>query len=611
MSGRRGHTAAEVAAVAVAFVHFLLLLAHFSPAVMSPDANGYVVQARLIANDGRTSFTPESPLQYVGMHWLETGDGVFHSRYPAGLPLLQAAAWKVGGLTAALLVNPLLASATVLLVFALGRAVAGGWHGLLAAAVFAAIPIANQHALDADAHTAATFFLMAGVLALRRFAATGRVGCGLLAGLLLGVVPTIRYPEAIVGVAVGAWLLWRVRPVTRAWPAVTGAALPIGGLLAHNAVAYGAWWRTGYALTNEQTGFGFAYFTNHALPYLQSLGGAGLGLIFGFGVAGLAALVADRRTRGDGVLFAGIVAPLVVLYMAYYFGGGGGGAAAGNLRFLMPTFPFFAVAGAWLLARLADTLGAPGRAAVVTVAALQLLVTGGASFQGLARTKTSLEVAAEARRTAEKHVPRGAVLVADRQLAESLDATGQWRLAEENLLAGLGGRMGPGPGIRPALAGGPPEGDDDRPMPMQPGKNRAQRERYAAVSPAERRTLAWADLAAWAGDKPVFWFARSVDAVANALPAGADYESIAEVDAPMMGGFGGPGPSGGPPGAMGVRGRPGPLGKSPGGFGPIGPRPAARGGPGMFPPGGEPFAGRGEFGAGGKLRLVRITFQPR
>lgn len=594
------------AAMALALVHLVVLLAHFAPAIMSPDANGYVVQARLIAEQGRTSFTPESPLQYVGMHWLETADGVFHSRYPAGLPTIMAAAWETGGLTAALLVNPLLASATVLLVFFLGRSLAGPWFGLVAAAVIAAVPIANQHALDADAHTAAAFFLLAGVMALRRFGATRSAWCGLLAGLLLGALPAIRYPEAVAGLAIGAWLLWRVRPIARIWPAIAGAALPIGVLLAHNAAAYGAWWRTGYALTNEQTGFGLGYFANHAVPYVQNLGGAGLSLFFAFGVAGMAALAADRRWRSDGVLLAGIVVSLVVLYMAYYFGGPGGGAGAGNLRFLIPTFPFFAVAGAWLLSRLPE-LGFAGRAAVITVVALQLLVSGMASLQALARTKLSLRAAASAHSAAGTHIPPGSVVIADRMLAESLDAVGAWRLAEENLVAGFGPRMGGGPGIRAGFGGAPAGDDDDRPMPMQPGKNRAQRERYATRTPAERRELVWADLAAWAGDRPVYWFTRSVDRVADGLPPGADYDSVAEIDAPMMAGFGGPGSGGmSPPGAM-LRGRAGPGGTSGGGFGPMPPRVGVRGGPGMVSQGGFAFGGR-ELGEGApKLRLMRIT----
>ena len=639
-TGPRWRIPGLACAVALALAHFAWLMAHFAPATMSPDANGYIVQARLIATEGRTSFTVASPVQFVGMHWLETQDGVFRSRYPAGLPGLMAAAWKIGGPTAALLVNPVLASATVLLVFLLARGLMGERFALLAAALVATIPVTNQHALDADAHIAATFFLVAGVLALRHFAADAGVGArsggiganlppeggttnegnavghaagysvarGFAAGLLLGIVPTIRYPEAIVGLTVAAWLAWRIRPWWRAWPAVAGAAVPLIALGVHNAGAYGAFWRTGYALTNEQTGFGLGFFLDHAVPYLLALSGNGLGLCFAFGAAGLAALVADRRWRAEGVLFAGIVVPLVLLYMAYYFGGGpagGSGALAGNLRFLIPTFPFFAIAAAWLLSRCVGHFGPAGRAAAVVVALLQFVVTLPPAQQVLARTHATLRAAAGAQVAAEKQAPAGSILIVDRTLAESIDGTGAWRLVEESLVGGAGPRlgpgMGPGPGLRP-LGGGRPTGiDSERPSPQQPGKNRAQRERYAELGPAERRARVWADLAAWSDGRPVYWFTRSLDAVENALPPDAYYEKLAEVEAPAMG-FGPPGggpmPKGGGPGGRG-----GPRG---GRFDPTQFNGPPRGGPGIAP---------GRFGGppndaaepGAKLRLVKIT----
>jgi 4-amino-4-deoxy-L-arabinose transferase-like glycosyltransferase len=597
----------------LALAHLVWVGANLSPAIMSPDANGYVVQARLIAEAGRTSFTTQSPAQFVGMHWLETTNGLFHSRYPAGLPLIFAAAWKIGRLGALVWVNPVLASATLVLVFFLARRFTGGWTALLAAAVVATVPVTNQHALDADAHVAATFFLVGGVLALLRFGETRAPAMGLLAGMLLGVVPTVRYPEALVGVTMGAWLLWQVRPIVRVWPAVLGAALPIGALCVHNAAAYGAFWRTGYALTNEQTGFGIGYFFSHALGYLQALGGQGLALFFAFGAAGVAALAVERRTRGAGVLFAGIVTPLVLLYMAYYFGGGGPGAglgaAVGNLRFLVPTFPFFAIAGAWLLGRMADQLGAAGRAALVAVAALQLIVGVGASAQMLKQSGASIAAAAGVRKLAEKEIPAGAVVIVERQLAESLDAAGKWKLVDESMVGAAGGglRAGgpmgmagggaarggmPGGGFPPMGGRGGMSGGADQPSPQQVGKNRAQQERYAGLNATDRRTRVWADIATWAADKPVYWFARSLDVLDNALPDDYDYKSVAEIDAPsMMGpGGGGGGPGGGAPGMgpMMAGGRGAGLA---GGSGVLGPRAAMAGG-----------------GGATKLRVVRLIF---
>lgn len=607
------------AALAIAALHFGWLYVHWAPAIMSPDANGYVVQARLLAEEGRTSFSPTSTVQYIGMHWLETGQGVFHSRYPAGLPVLFALAWKIGGLNAALLVNPLLASATVLLVFFLARRMMAPWAALVAAGVMALVPVANQHALDADAHIAATFCLAGGVLALLRFGETLHPRTGLAAGLLLGLIPTIRYPESIAGVTVAAWLLWYIRPRWRMWPALVGAALPIALLCAHNAAAYGAFWRTGYALTNEQTGFGLGYFSSHVIPYLQSLSGPGLALFFGFGVAGVAALTTEPPTRRAGVLFAGIVVPLVLLYMAYYFGAGGGlGAGAGNLRFLLPTFPFLAVGAAWLLASMAARLGAAGRAAALAVVALQFLIGLGASAQMLAQTRASIGAAARVRELVEKQVPAGSVLIVDRTLAESLDAVGRWKIAEENFVFAGGPRGFGGPGFPggPGGMGPPPMGDPgagvDGPSPQQANKNRAQQERYSGLRGEERRARVWADVHAWAGGRPLYALIRSPEALENVLPAGADYRSIAETEAPTMfgpaAGPGGPGGPGGGPGAPGGMGGRGP-GRGPGQF-------PAMGGPGAGLAGGGGFGGPGARRGGAvgsmptKLRLVLVTLAP-
>jgi hypothetical protein len=520
------------AACGLCLVHLGWLLAHFEPATMSPDANGYVVQARLIATHGRTSFATESPAQFVGMHWLETREGVFHSRYPAGLPMLMAAAWKIGGLTAALLINPLLASATVLLTFFLARSLAGSASALIAAAVVAAIPVTNHHALDADAHISAAFSLLAGVLALRRFATADArsIAWGLAAGALLGVVPTIRYPEVIAALAAVAWLVWRTRPVWRVWPVLAGAAMPIAALAAHNAAAYGRWWRTGYALTNEQTGFGLGYLSDHAVQYLLSLSAQGPVLFFAFGVAGLAALVADRRWRSDGILFAGVVVPLVLLYMAYYYGApstaSSGIVAIGNMRFLIPTFPFFAVAGAWLLHRLSKDLAVTGRVTVGAVVALQLLMTVPTSEQLLDRNETVRSAAARARALAEQKIPPGSVLVLDYPMNETLDAVGRWRIVDDSLVAG------PRPRVGPATIA---DGGGTHPAPEQIGKNRAQEARYAGLDVRERRERVWTDLAAWGGGRPVYWLGRSLDVLEAALPDGTDHASLVEIDAPPVG----------------------------------------------------------------------------
>jgi hypothetical protein len=55
----------------------------------------------------------------------------------------------------------------------------------------------------------------------------------LLGGVLLGLAPAFRAPEAVMGVIVAAGLLRRVGPIRHAWPAIAGAAGPLGAQAVH------------------------------------------------------------------------------------------------------------------------------------------------------------------------------------------------------------------------------------------------------------------------------------------------------------------------------------------------------------------------------------------
>lgn len=522
---------------------------------MSPDANGYVVQARLLATTGHNSFKTASPASFVGIHWLEARDNVYYSRYPAGLPLLFALAWRLFGYTGALLVNPVLASGTVFLVFLLARRIAGQWPALLAAAVVAAAPIANEHALCADAHTATGFLMVAATIALLHAVEASAVWA-VIGALCLGLIPTIRYPEILAtgwGLAWFGWVALRRGRASSLIPAYAVAAIPTLLLCINNQRAFGAFWRTGYALTNEQTAFSVEYLKLHFLPYVHSLGGAGLGIFFGLGAIGLTAMCFDRKERDAGLLLAGLCAPLVGLYMSYYFSSGDG-----SMRFLVPEFPLFAVAGTWLLVRAAAALGSAAPALWWSAAALQLVVGTVESTQLLDITQTSLVAATKVRRAAEKQLPDGGVIVASRPIADSLDGVGRWHLVEEGLVASIATTRPPArrpdaapdkgakPGNTPPRAAAP-HGDASaasapaavQPSPEQPNKNQAQQARYGTLSPEQKREQLWADIEKWADGHPIVWLARSVNTVRSTLPAGAECEDLGELDSPALAGLGG------------------------------------------------------------------------
>jgi len=128
--------------------------------------------------------------------------------------------------------------------------------------------------------------------------------------------------------------------------------------------------------------------------------------VFAFAAAGLAALVVDPLRRSDGVLLAGLAVPLVLLYMAYYFGAGPGGGA-GNHPVSISTFPFLAVAAAWLLGILivtSDRRPCGRRDRRRTAGVIGFAV----SVQTLGQTKASLASAARARELAGRRFRRAA-----------------------------------------------------------------------------------------------------------------------------------------------------------------------------------------------------------
>jgi hypothetical protein len=299
--------------------------------------------------------------------------------------------------------------------------------------------------------------------------------------------------------------------------------------------------------------------------------------------------------------------------------------------------PFFALGGAYLVFKIV-ALEARARAIMVGVVALVQIATGlNGSAATLAMQRTATAGAAAVRRDLEKITPPGSVLIADQRLADSLDYTGRWRIVDAAVVNGNLGPGGPGgmpgrrvlrggpfgsraqPGLAPMRPGGAamvPAGEPDgsaatRPNPMQQGKGKARRERYAGLAPAERLATVWDDVRAWAGGRPVFWIGRNEEAMGEVLPEGATLERIGEVDLPVMARPGGPGGApnmmAGPGGAM----RPPLGGGMPGGpaFGPAGGRGFAPGAMGVRPFG--PGLGAGPLESAdtpAKMVVVRVKF---
>ncbi|MHC4915046.1 MAG: ArnT family glycosyltransferase [Planctomycetota bacterium] len=480
-------------------IHFSALMAYFAPAIATPDANGYWAQGSLLFETGSTSFRPKSDVQYVGIHWLVTDSGDYYSRYPPGLAVLAGAVYRLFGHEASVLLNPLMGTLSLLGIFMLTRRAVGAWWALAAAFVLAVNPTFNQHAISCFAHVAVTVFLVWGLYFLLRWGQAGSLRDAFLAGLLLGCVPTVRYPEAVFGLAVGAFILLHCRERPRFWRhlllAGAGAAVPILPLLVRNQLAFGAFYRTGYSLTNEQTGFGWDYFVDHFVPYVRGLHAEGLGAFFVLGLAGAAVMCCLPARRRLGVLLAGLAVPSALLYMAYYWARGQGGS---SMRFLLPTFVAYILAGTWLLSHVLARSSVAVRASTLSVLLLFQFTWGfmqrGEEGRRLLHRKRVLVAATDA---LEKHVSPGDVVVSGGQALQHLDFVRKWRLADLRSLRPVGGRRGTARFGR--------ERDPDAPSPMQVEKLDRRLEKYAGLSPQEQERKLAAELKKWAAEGKVYY----------------------------------------------------------------------------------------------------------
>ncbi len=289
----------SLALVLALYISFLAT--RFAPAISDPDDNGYFAQGSLLAQTGKTWFTAESDAQYIGMHWLLTPAGNFISRYPPGLPAVIAAVYHFGGWRAAAMANPALSVIALIGFFFLARRIVSGGWAIVGVAALAANPTFIRHALSGDSHMAVTALLAWGLFMLIRWSSTGRLFDAALAGLILGCIPTVRYPDAIMLIAVGIFFLWHWRRFPQIWKhylaAAAGAAVPILPLLIRNQILLGAFWRTGYSLTNEETGFSLAYFQQHAIEYVHQISGNALGLLFALGFVGMVCMIFKRSAE--------------------------------------------------------------------------------------------------------------------------------------------------------------------------------------------------------------------------------------------------------------------------------------------------------------------------
>lgn len=199
----------------------------WAPAHGGVDQNGYLVGGKMFAQRFSTRLDLVNPIthqfdpyQFVGLMWIGTDLGTsqerYYPKYPVGLPILVAAALKLGGPTygpvLTYYINPVSMSLAVLATFLLTRLVAGSFAAIMAMIVFATSPVTLGLTNDPNSHASATFCAAMGMFLLLRWWQAGGWIRAFAAGFLLGYAASVRYTEATLIIPAALVVLFRLWP---------------------------------------------------------------------------------------------------------------------------------------------------------------------------------------------------------------------------------------------------------------------------------------------------------------------------------------------------------------------------------------------------------------
>jgi 4-amino-4-deoxy-L-arabinose transferase-like glycosyltransferase len=259
----------DLAAVGIALASLLLTIPPGEPLLGGWDPGVYVQTAAAVSRSG--SLLLDQPdlaalgaeergllfrtlgdvgMPFQGMFLLT--DGRLSPQFYHLYPCLMAVAWSIGGIRAALLVNPLFNVAAVLALYALAALFLGRRWALAAALVHALAPAQIWQAKFPTAEMTTQFFLLAGValLASAIQEEDSPTLLAALAGSSLGMAMLARYDTVLFLVPLVAVLLWGVERKARQTRTVL---LAVG--------TAGAFWAQSYLHQQAIT------------PYYQPLGG--------------------------------------------------------------------------------------------------------------------------------------------------------------------------------------------------------------------------------------------------------------------------------------------------------------------------------------------------
>jgi hypothetical protein len=253
------------------------------------DSQGYFLMARSFSRLEWPRWEEDFP-RYQDHVWVGVGENRVTAKYAPGWPLLLAVGYRLGGLEGSFWVNPVAGILAAVFFCLLAWQLFGPVAAAICSFVWLFSPMVPCYSNYLLTHSVDLMFVMLAFLAVVSWARHGGPRWAGVAGFAAGYLPLIRpanvlmWPAlALIAIAVAreqrgvAWasmargagrLAGGLGRTPRRWwrdPAwaglrrfVLGAVLPLGFLALYNWVSFGAPWRTGYALTDEQQAFQYA-----------------------------------------------------------------------------------------------------------------------------------------------------------------------------------------------------------------------------------------------------------------------------------------------------------------------------------------------------------------
>lgn len=336
-----------------------LLAVFFVPAHPGVDQNGYMTTGQELVQHGRLYFVPRNPYQFIGNMMVQLPNGRVYAKYPPGVGILAALAWKIGGRYAIYAVDPLCILCGLVAAYLLFRQLVDDFLAIIGVLLLAVNPVILQFADDANSHGAAFGFTTVGFCLLMIWLQRGGWRWAMAAGLVLGCCPYMRYTEALWCIPLLlAIFIARVKD-RRPWPQIgilaAAYAFPIIILLVINWISFGYPWRTGYWYCGEQTGFSWRYLaagdqtSNYQGNWVTALGqfeNYGLFLVFPLVGLGLVKLLLEKRRWG--IVLAAWIIPSAAVYLLYYWAPSRLDTVA-YLRFFIDIMPAMILCALWSL----------------------------------------------------------------------------------------------------------------------------------------------------------------------------------------------------------------------------------------------------------------------